>query len=80
MLKAYLPMKMEIGFEIKKTTKKESQTRTFLLLKKDDVSEQIANDEELVNYSTSPLILQGLRYEPPRLLSRNLLILRKGQP
>ena len=52
--------------EIKKTAKERKSHYEKKHLKKDDVSAQIENDEELVNYTTSPFILQGLNYEPPR--------------
>ena len=52
--------------EIKKTAKERKSHYEKKHLKKDDVSAQIENDEELVNYTTSPFILQGLNCEPPR--------------
>ena len=56
----------KICSEIKKTAKERKSHYEKKHLKKDDVSAQIENDEELVNYTTSPFILQGLNYEPPR--------------
>jgi hypothetical protein len=52
--------------EIKKTAKERKSHYEKKHLKTDDVSAQIENDEELVNYTTSPFILQGLNYERPR--------------
>ena len=56
--------------ETKKTAKERKSHYEKKHLNKDDISEQITNDEELVNYTTSPFILQGLNCEPPRLSSK----------